>query len=176
MIYKTLHRKTDRGTRTGRLLKTRCELKCSGMVWTEVLRKGVNWSAPEGCELKCSWRVWTQALLKGVNSRAPEGFELKCSGRVWSQVLRKGVNTSAPEGLAVVHQCQLLLGFFPNIVFEDLCLCWCMHVFVVLIFRQNLNKYKSLKKYTLQIWSRTNINLNTYFISSQHQTSEILWL
>jgi hypothetical protein len=145
-------------------------------MWTEVLRNGVNWSAPKGCELKCSGRMWTQVLLKGVNSSAPEGCEFKSSGRIWTQVLRKGVKSSAPKGCELkcsgrIGSCtpmSTFVGFFPNIVFEDLCLCWCMHVFVVLIFRQNLNKYKSLKKYTLQIWSRTNINLNTYFISSQH--------
>ena len=38
-----------------------------------------------------------------MNSSALEGYELKCS-----------------EGLTVVRQCQLLLVFFTNIVFEDL--------------------------------------------------------
>ena len=75
-----------------------CELGCSGRVWTQVLLKDVNSSDPEGCELTCSGSVWTQVLRKCVNSGASEGYDLKCSGSVWTQVLLKGVNSSTPEG------------------------------------------------------------------------------
>ena len=75
-----------------------CELKCSWRMWTQVIRKDVNSRDPEVCELKCSWSVWTQVLRKGMTSSAPEVCELKCCWRVWTQVLRKGVNSNAPEG------------------------------------------------------------------------------
>ena len=119
-IYETLHwkKKTDRATRTRTLLKIGCELKCSGIVWTQVLRKG--------------WKLYV-----------------------------------------IVNYCCFT---FTNIVFEDLCLCRCMYVFIIFIFRQNLNKYGSLKKCALQIWHRTNINVNIYFFTRQNQTSECLYI
>ena len=111
-------KKSDRATRTRTLLKIGCELRCSGIVWTQVLRKG--------------WQLYV-----------------------------------------IVNYCCFT---FTNIVFEDLCLCRCIYVFIIFIFRQNLNKYESLKKCALQIWYRTNINLNIYFFSRQNQTSECLYI